>query len=97
MNISLNDALAIGSACIAIGGAWALVRVSRSDIRNIWTVIGNMRIWQEKHTEESSAVRLELQKEIGNLQLADGKAEERFSAIMGILTEIKDDLRLLKK
>ena len=96
---------------LSLGGAWAVMkwRQDRFDKdferheKDVWSQIDQllakaheqMKIWYE-HDKDSAQKRLEIANQINDLKVVGAKVDERHTAIMNILEEIRADIAKLQ-
>lgn len=97
MELTLDLVIKISGVLVTVGGLVALFKRHEKDYdshkKTIWSHVDTMKAWQLRHQEESAKVRLEIQAQITDLQVSNGKTEEKFNAIMTTLNEIKADMK----
>lgn len=100
MEISTEIMLAGGTVLASVAASWGVSqwRHDRQDKENgnLWREVGKVRDNLSLHERIATDERLKIHESLTEIRIAGAKTDEKFSAIMGILEQIKEDMSRIK-
>lgn len=92
--------LAGGTVLASVAASWGVSqwRHDRQDKENgnLWREVGKVRDNLSLHERIATDERLKIHESLTEIRIAGAKTDEKFSAIMGILEQIKEDMSRIK-
>lgn len=103
MNLELF--LNITAIVFAGGLAWGLVKKGMDTFekrfdaheKDVWREVGKLRDWRHVHQEEAANERLKIHEKVSDIAVQVARNDEKFTAIMDAITEIREDIKGLRK